>query len=351
GVADSEKYSREDFLKGVPLAPEEMAASHKLIQEAFIAVGRIYKDDLSDYDAATKALEELLSRYPNLGEKGRIWYTLYRVYTQDKNTARASYYRDLIMTNMADSEYADLIRSEETGVPVADRSEAKKAYVTAYKKYETGAYKESLPLAIQGAKDYVNSSYAPKFQLLRAYNQIMLGRRADFIVSLKLVVDQFSDTEQAEEARSILAQMEEVEEIPGEGQVSENEEENQDLYKPGKNSQHKYIVIMGNNGKVVNDTRIRLTDFNKEFFKIDNLNTKSIFLDMEHQMILVSNFNNSKRAMDYYKTVINQNILKESTKGLDSQHFVISSDNFQKFYKDKDVENYLEFFKENYLKN
>lgn len=350
GTEESSKYSRDEYLKGVPLTPEEMAASHKLIQDAFIAVGRIYKDDLGDYDAATRALEELLSRYPDMEEKGRIWYTLYRIYTLDKDQPKASYYRDLILTNMADSEYAELIRSEETGEPVTDRSEAKKAYIIAYRKYESGEYKESLPLAIQGAKEFQNSNYGSKFQLLKGFNQIKLGKRKDFITSLKLVIDQYSDSEAAEEARAILAQMEEVTDIPGVDNAGQEGEE-EALYAVDKNAQHKYIVILGNNGKVVNETRIRLTDFNSEFFNIDRLNTKSIFLDMQNQMILVSNFNNAKRALDYYNTVTNQKILEEAAKGLDTQHFVISSDNFQKFYKDKDIETYLEFFKENYLKN
>ncbi|HAD96547.1 MAG TPA: hypothetical protein DCG19_04020 [Cryomorphaceae bacterium] len=343
------KYSREEYLKNIPLSPEEIAESHKLIQEAFLAVGRVYKDDLNDYDAAAKALEELLGRYPDMEEKGRVWYTLYRVFTLAGDNARASYYRDLILTNMADSEYAAIIQNEGSGLPLTDRSEAKKAYVEAYQKYEDGAYKESLPLATQGARNYQDSRYAPKFQMLKAFNQIKLGKREEFVSSLKLVIDQFSDSEEAEEARSILDQMEGVEVSPAKT-ADKPEEAQKSIYKAENTAQHKYIVILGNDGKVVNDLRVNLTDFNKQFFNIDNLNTKSIFLDMEHQMILVSNFNNSKRAMDYYNTVTNQNLLKGAGQTQEVQHFVISSDNFQRFYKDKKTETYLEFFRENYLK-
>ncbi len=345
---EDEKYSRDKYLENLPLTQEEMAASDELIRKAFMTVGRIYKDELNDYDAATKALEELLSRYPEMEEKGRVWYTLYRIYTLAENQSRANYYRDLILTNMADSEYAELIRNEGTGLPLADRSEAKKAYVSAYRKYESGEYKESLPLAEKGAKDYQESNYAPKFHLLKAFDLVKLGRKEEFVNSLKLVIDRYSDSEEAQEARSILSQME-GEEAPAEASQQSSNKKN--LYKTNEAAQHKYILVLENDGKKVNDARIKLTDFNAEFFKIDQLNTKSIFLDMEHQMILVSNFNNAKRAMDYYKTLQNQRILDGVTSGMDVEYFVISTDNFQTFYREKETGPYLEFFKENYLKN
>jgi tetratricopeptide (TPR) repeat protein len=347
-VEDSEKYKVETYLKNIPLTPEALEASHARIVQAYQVAGRIYKDELDDRKAAIKALEELLERYTDFDEKTRVWYSLYRICLTLKKNEKANYYKNLILTQDAESEYAALINNANSGD--GDKNEAEVAYSNAYNEYHEHHYPTSLSLAETGMKQFSETDFLPKFHLLKAFSLVGMGKKEAFIEQLKLEVDLYPGTEEAKEAQAILEQID-----PGSSETPKPEDADEEPkvktnYTFKKAAQHKYVVIVPNEGGKVNDLRVKLTDFNKKFFSIDNLRTKSFLLNKDYQMITISNFNNSQRALDYYRNIISQKTVAPFSKGPEIQHFVISSDNFPQFYNSKNVGEYMKYFQENYLK-
>ncbi len=345
-----DEYSIDKYLENIPLTEKAMAASHKKIIKAFMNLGTIYKEEIKDFRMAVKKLEELLRRYPELEEKGRVWYTLYRIHKLDENEPKANYYKNLILSQMNNSEYANLIHYENENKKPTDRSEAKVAYVTAYDLYKDKKYSRSLQKVETEYQRFIKTQYGPKFLLLRAYNLAHINK-SKLQEALKAVIQLYPETPQAKQARLILNQM---------GRGSENNEttakENKDggkrkeIYAINFISEHRYIVVVPNKKTNTNQLSIDITDFNAKFFSNDNLKTKTIFLDPDNQMVMVNGFSNSTEAMVYYNTVLNQKILVSYLVDREFMNFVISTENFQPFYRDKKVEKYVEFFKRNYLK-
>ena len=99
---------------------------------------------------------------------------------------------------------------------------------------------------------------------------------------------------------------------------------------------------------VLNKFKTKLSDYNSESFSTANISISSIFLDITHQMVSVKTFEGKEKAMDYYDAI---NVKKELFTDLEKgtyQSFVISAENYSIFYKDKNIEEYNQFFTENF---
>lgn len=340
------KYKADDFIARIPLTDSAMAESHQQITDAYVAIGRIYKEELKDYRAASKELETLLKRYPDLDIKARIWYTLYRIYVLGEDEKQANKYKNLILSEFPESEYAALILNEGKPIEEISQSAVRQLYVQAYEAYETNDFKQALSLATEGVSKYAESTFGPRFFLLRAYALARSPESDKLKLALQAVVERFPDSEEAKKANSILAQIDE----PLVGKNANPKTAEGALYTYDAKAPHRYILIVPNLGVDMNNLRNDLSNFNTTFFKLNKLNSRAIFLDQENQMMIVNTFASAEKALNYYNTLINQKVLLKYLPAANTKHFVISNDNFQKFYKNKGVEQYQEFFGENYLK-
>lgn len=342
----TDKYAIENFTKNIPLSPESLVASNDKIIDAYQNCGRIYKDELEDLESAIESLEELLDRFDKFSKKTRVWYTLYRIYVKLENEGEKQKYKKLILENDPDSEYAYLIINEGKEIEDPKGAEAENDYSLAYDEYSFGNFSKSFLMTEKGMAKHAQSKFLAKFHLLKSFSLAKLNKKEDFINNLKLIIDLHPETEESLEAESILAQIE-TDEDPGD--VEEPEGPNTP-YELNKNIEHKYVVVVPNKGSAVNQLRITLTDFNKKFFPALNLNTKSLLMGGDSQIIVISNFKSAKEALAFYKNLVSQNILEEQLDKSKFKHFVISSDNFPKFYTTKKVGEYLKYFETNYLK-
>ena len=74
-----------------------------------------------------------------------------------------------------------------------------------------------------------------------------------------------------------------------------------------------------------------------------------MLLDNTYQLIVIKKFNDPDKGLEYFRAIDNKPETFSSLSNDKMKHFIISSDNFPAFYKDKSVERYLAFFNENYL--
>lgn len=342
----TDKYALENFIKDIPLSPEAMAVSNEKIITAYQNCGRIYKDELEDLEAAIESLEELLGRYEDFPKRTRVWYTLYRIFVKLDEDGKKEKYKSLILDKDPESEYAYLILNEGKEIRDPKGAAAKTDYSLAYEEYNSGHYKKSISISEAGMSKHLDSKYLPKFHLLKSFSLAKLNKKDEFIDNLKKIVELHPQTEEAIEAETILTQ---IEVVFDSGDVKE-EEGTSTPYQLNPNMDHKYVVVVPNNGASVNQLRISLTDFNKKFFPAQNLNTKSLLMGSDSQLIVISNFKNSAEAMAFYRNLVAQKILEKEMDKSNFQHFVISSDNFPMFYTAKKVGEYLKYFETNYLK-
>ena len=134
----------------------------------------------------------------------------------------------------------------------------------------------------------------------------------------------------------------------GEAPTKEEEEEaNAFVFDPNK--EHYFaILIPVDKGNGV-EAKAQASDFNNAFFESRNLRVTSNLLSRTHQIVLVKSFSNLSKAMDYH-TVFTGNremLIDLNSSGLDM--FVISSVNYIELFKNKDLDEYINFFNTHYL--
>src|SRR5690606_33787569 len=97
------------YLDELPDTEEKIATSDTLIHGALMRIGNTYRDELLDNAAAILTYEDLLDRYPATVDAPLLYYNLYRLYT-DIDATKMAHYRELLLTEFADSRYSHIIR-------------------------------------------------------------------------------------------------------------------------------------------------------------------------------------------------------------------------------------------------
>ena len=110
-----------------------------------------------------------------------------------------------------------------------------------------------------------------------------------------------------------------------------------------------YWVMIWDNGKGnINNFKMKLSNATTESFGTQDLSISSIFLDLAHQLISVKTFDGREQAMNYYNFFKERTATYTDLEAGSYQSFIISAENYTVFYKDKNVEDYQEFFAQNY---
>jgi hypothetical protein len=123
-----------------------------------------------------------------------------------------------------------------------------------------------------------------------------------------------------------------------------------DIYSFSPTSSHFYVMLLDANNVNVSATRIRITDYITKNFSTDNLSINAIVLDGGWQMVTVSSFRNMEKAMNFYNTIKADAYVFANLEEPTYKQFLISTENYPIFYREKNTEAYVKFFKRKYLK-
>jgi len=138
--------------------------------------------------------------------------------------------------------------------------------------------------------------------------------------------------------------------LPEEAKPKEEEAEKVSPYKFNAGSQHMFIIVADSREIRLNPFKVKLSDYNLKYYSIEDLKINSLVLDNEHYLITVGNFNNSAKAKDYYDAITKSEYIYADLKPGTFYNFVISTENYPIFFKEKDIGGYSKFFDEKYLK-
>jgi tetratricopeptide (TPR) repeat protein len=341
--------NKDLYLKGLPLTDSLMAASHEKIIKAFYGLGSIYKEELNNIPKTIATFEELNRRYPNNKYLLNTYYALYRIYSAEKNTAKADVYKNKILNEFPDSEFALLIRNPEYAAELsAQKSEVETYYASTLDLYKANNYPDAYASAGNGIKKYGKNDYTPKFEFIKAMSLGRLHGADTLEYSLKLLVAKYPNSDVAPISNDIL--------------LSIKKQKNPELFKepePGKaktdtfniafEAEHFIMAVTVDDTKMVESFKSNLGAFNANYYTEKKFDVSSNLFGQSKQMVLIKSFVNAKEAYNYYE---NLEADPEVFKGQVSKEkigiYVISKDNLPLFYKKKNEEGYKLFFQDNY---
>jgi len=343
---------RAYYLKNIPDTPEKIEKSSKKIKIAYYKAGSIYKDELKDFIPATEMFETLLDRFPKSEYELQVYYNLYILYKNLNNSSGENKYKNLILDKYPDSDFANIINDPDYFKKIAEQStEVKNYYKETWLLYQDGQYQSVIAFADIAIEKYNDPLLVPKFEYLRAISLAKTEGIDSMIVQLEHIVKNYPDNEIKPLAENLLNYYSESGSngISGATQKEGDIESSGPVYKPAPESFHLFLLIIDVKTADMTTIKSLLSDHNTQYFSTKNLTLSSLFLNDNRHVVTVSRFNNQDDAENYYKIFSSNSDLLEEIGKSRPVYFVISTDNYPAFYRSKDEEVYLDFFRRYYL--
>jgi tetratricopeptide (TPR) repeat protein len=352
------RVTRASLLENVPTTPEKMQASNAKLARAYYNKGIIFKDRLIDTESALNSFETLISRFPQSEHKLYSAYFLHTLYTAAYNTNRAQIYKNMIIQDFPDTDFAKILSDPNYAENVRMRQDrVKNIYKQAYEAYLSGNYETARNYAHQADTLEQTLEQSAQFSYLKA---LIIGKTSDtydFVESLTYVKENFEGTRVHEPATNLLAYLG-ASGLGTEGESAQRRERRRTgdtetdeivdfmekspfVYRPG--SVHFYVLVVNTRNLQIRQLRADINDFNRDRYSDENLNLSTLFFDERRQLVTITNFPDSEKATAYGQMLTEFLTQKEH----DTEHyngFIISVDNYPVFYQERKLDEYLQFY-------
>ncbi|MDP1801815.1 MAG: tetratricopeptide repeat protein, partial [Bacteroidota bacterium] len=348
-VTKSSNKTREFYRTNLPISDSLVKKSNKKIVYAYYMMGSIYKEELNNTKKAVATFEELNSRFPKNKYLLNTYYIMYRTHLADKNQPRADYYKEKILSEFPDSEFALIIKNPSYATEVnSQKSEVEGFYTQVYQSYLDNNYSQALSQANEGLSKFGKNVFVSKFEFIKSLSIGKLKGIDSLEFYLKLLVAKHPAAEVTPLANDIL--------------LSIKKQKNPDLYKtsePGLvqldtfsvnlDAEHFIIAIVPDDPKIADSFKIRLNTFNNTYYSTKTFNLTSNLFGTSKQLVILKTFASAKEVMSYYENVIKDpDIFKEEVKKEMVEIYPILANNLPFLYKKKNIESYKIFFLDNY---
>lgn len=361
---ETDPKKRDFYLQNLPLTEEQLAASMALIENALFQIGYIYKDGLKNNMKSIETFEELLKKFPQHENRLMVYYQLYKNYEEIPDQEKSDFYKNMIITDFPDTDYAKILLDPNHNLVVQARlNAASNLYYDTYAAYTNNQYYLVINNYNQAIEKYQESDLISKFEFLKALAFGKLENLDTLKTSLEHIVVNYPESEIKPLAEDILnrlrpdesGQLVLIEEPVAveEGSTPEKqpEEDLSSIYTDDQTAVHFFGMLVDGKKTNINALKIRLSDFNTNYFKLSELKINSLIFKDDLQLITVGNFENAEKAMIYYNSAMENTYISSPLEGTNASTFVITTDNYPLFYREKDVPAYLRFFEKHYLNN
>lgn len=345
-LIESGALNRDVLLANLPIGKEKMADSHNRIEYALYEIGNIYKDKLDNDEKAIESFNTLLERYPKGDYVLQSHYALYLLHKEGNNTAQANLHKDYIIKNDKDGVYANLIENPEYVEQVQEKDKKLiQFYEKTYKYYEKGEYEKVASRIVEADQKFEPNGKKPQFALLNAFVIGHTQEKPQYITALKDIVTSYPEDPVKDKAEEILNY------IDKESKKAKTKKKNKkdSKYKVNKDSNHYFIVAFTQYTENISGALNNFSDYNTANNSLDKLKVTQMLLNPQNQILLVKTFPDGDKAMSYFNKVNEeQEILLENVK-VSYQTFVISKKNFTQYFQSQNLQEYYDFFEEEYL--
>ncbi|MCB2220936.1 MAG: tetratricopeptide repeat protein [Bacteroidetes bacterium] len=351
-VTSNDPHTREYYLQNVPLTEPQLEASNKQIEQALFNLGFIYKDKLNNYNKSIESFESLNTRFPDHENLLQSYYQLYRNFVILENQEQADYYKNLIIDQFPDSDYARILLDPEYYKELeAQKNLALTLYRETYDHYEAGHFYTVYSNSTRAITEFEKpEELLARFEYLRALSLGKIEVVDSLQAALEQLVVKYPNSEVTPLAQNILDYLKGP--IDSTGTVAEPEEViDVSIYSFNPRSKQIFALVASGPGVNINALKIRISDFNKKYFSIENISITNLLIDKTTHLVMVGNFNTVDDAMRYYDAIMSNDYVFANMETEEYDGFVITQENYPILYKDKDLKKYLAFFRQNYLKD
>jgi tetratricopeptide (TPR) repeat protein len=344
----TDKKSVDYYLTDLPLTDSLMQRSNKRVVDAYYNLGSTYKEELNNNKKAIATFEELNNRYPDNKYKLSAYFQLYRIFTSVKNQSQADYYKNKLLNEYPNSEYAQIIKNPKyISDKNAQKGEVELFYTETYNDYSTGNYGGAFSKANESETKFGKNDYAPKFAFIKAMSIGKLKGVDSLDAALKNLQIMYPKDPVSKQAQEILEVIYNMQH-PSEATATENIIKT-DTFTLDMNAPHFVIAIFADNVAVANAFKSSLADYNNDFYSNANLSITSSLFGATDQITTIKTFKNGQEALAYADNLKKEKkIFKDNVKVEAFTIMAITADNLPKLYKKKQAAYYKPFYDDHY---
>jgi outer membrane protein assembly factor BamD (BamD/ComL family) len=201
------------LLAGLPLTPKTLEASNDTIAGELYKQGDIYKNQVGDYKAAVKVLEELYQRYPTYKTEPTL-FNLYFCWHQLGNEPKAQYYYDLLHQKFPNGAYVGKLNQAATPEQDPAQIAATSKYKEIYDQFIGGNYDTALQMKKAADSLFGNKFWTPQLLYIQAVYYAHEKQDTQAIRTLSSLISQFPKdpmTPKATKLKDVLSRRKEIE--------------------------------------------------------------------------------------------------------------------------------------------
>ena len=349
--ADTAQYQPTEigyYLQQLPFSEKQKKEANQQILEALNNIGYIYYDNLEDYNNSIESFTELNERYPGNKHELSSWYYLYKMYGSQKNSSEANTYKDKILAKYPDSNQAKIIIDPEYFVKEQEKGqESANLYAETFEAHKNGEY-QKVRANVNTAREICpnDTLLMPRFEFLDAIAVGNIYVVDSMAYSLYRLIQKYPTSSIKPHALDILLKANEMYNLglPIESaRQKEKEPEKEYPYIDNPNDKYYVMIICNTKNVRVNPLKVRLNDFNKDSFRMMQLEVKNVMLSKQEAIITIEEFDNESKANDYKTAMFLTDYLFG---GISQEHYkvlLISKSNYPIFFNNKNVDEYIEF--------
>lgn len=348
---DTAQYQPTDvgyYLQQLPFSNKQKEEANEQILQALNNIGYIYYDKLEDYDNSIEAYTELNKRYPENEHELSSWYYLYKMNISQGETSEANIYKDKILAKYPESNQAKIIIDPEYFVKQQEQGqESSLLYDETFEAYKNEQYKK-VRANVKKARVICHDDtlLMPRFEFLDAIAAGNIYSVDSMAYAMYRLIQKYPTSSIKPRALDILLKANEMYALglPVES-ARQKEKEPEKEYPYTYNPDEEYYVMIVCNTKNVriNPLKVRINDFNKDSFRIMQLEVKNVMLNKQESLVTIEEFENKSRASDYKTAMFLNDYIFGGIKEEYYKVLLISKSNYPIFFENKNVDEYIEF--------
>ena len=379
---NNDPASREYYTKDIPFSQGAKDTAHAEIAEALLAAGYIYYQGLNNYGKAIETFLELHRRYPTHKNVLPSSYHLYRLYDKIGQYPNSNFYKNKILNEYPDSEFAMMINNPDYWDELAkNNQEAEKLYADVYNTYLKHKYEETITKSQHVIDSLKIGPYIPKLLYVQALAKGRIYGIDTLAMDLNLILHNYTESEIAPMIESQLKHLasaypdgkidltytpktkEEISDSKKENEKTKKENtEDENVNKDDildaetlvfryRDMKHYYVLLFDEDKIDALELERNINAYNDREFAGSNITTMAMLFTMTKQLVRVKEFANKEQAMQYYNAMQSEASPLAPYKEKGFEHFVISTQNYPTFFNRQNIQAYLKFFKLMYLNN
>ncbi|MDC1373754.1 hypothetical protein N8294_01055 [Polaribacter sp.] len=204
----SKRYDVPSYIASIPTDKIIIDSLKIGRNQGLYELGLIYKQQFVNLPLSIEKLERLLTLNPAENQLLSIYYNLYQIFSTVKNKPKETYYKNKILTDYADTKFAQLIQfPNQKLTSEKSLSDIEKTYKEMYYLYKEELFEEVAQKIDEILPKIQNSILIPKFELLKAYSLGKYMNKDAYLKAMQFVALRYRNSEEGKKAKQIVAQL------------------------------------------------------------------------------------------------------------------------------------------------